>query len=59
MSSSCFTRCTLPETTRTTGCTGYGATACKAPSVERKSFGACSPSISSQSKPAVALTSAR
>ena len=58
MSSSCLMQCTSPLTARTTGCDRYGATACSAASVVRRSFGACSPSTSSQSKPAVALISA-
>ena len=44
---------------RSTGCAGYGTTACSAPSIERRSLGPCSPSISSQSKPVVAQATGR
>ena len=57
-SSTCLTITGSFHGTRTTGCDGYGAIACSCARIVGTVFGACSPSISSQSKPAPATTSA-
>ena len=57
-SSSCLISTGSPTGGLTTGVTGYGATACSCARIERRSFGACSLSMSSQSTPDPAQISA-
>src|SRR4051794_5590536 len=58
MSRYCLMSAVLPSTGRTIALTGYGPSACSCASTVCTLFGTCSPSTSSQSKPAVATTSA-